>query len=135
MLGPGALSCEARPQCVAVVAAVGEEDLAFAETGEHVVGASPVMSLAGVSFSRMGSPLASTRAWIFVVSPPREAPCSRGSSEVPSDGRHFFGPPSFCRSHHAAGRGSEELSRRFGNLEGYVRSPARAFDRTKGDLT
>ena len=40
-VAPCALLCEARPQRVAVVAAVGQEDLAFAETGEHVGRASP----------------------------------------------------------------------------------------------
>jgi hypothetical protein len=42
-VAPCALFCEARPQNVAVVTAVGQENLALAETAEHVRSALPVM--------------------------------------------------------------------------------------------
>ena len=40
-VAPCALACEARHQGVAVVTAVGQEDLTFAETVDHIGGASP----------------------------------------------------------------------------------------------
>ena len=49
-VAPSALFFEPRPQGVAVVAAVGQEDLALAKSIEHVRGASPVMSLSGRQF-------------------------------------------------------------------------------------
>jgi hypothetical protein len=48
------LACEALSQGVAVVAPVGQEDLTLAETVEHVVGASPIMSLPGRQLQQNG---------------------------------------------------------------------------------
>jgi len=92
-VAPCALSCETRPQGVAVVAAVGEEDLALAETGEHVVGASPVMSLPGRQLQQNGQAVGVDEGMDFRGQSASRAPHAAGSSEVPSGGRRFFGPP------------------------------------------
>jgi hypothetical protein len=47
-------TCQARPQGVAVIAAVGQENLTLAETFEHVGGASSVMSLPGRQLQENG---------------------------------------------------------------------------------
>ena len=85
-VAPCALLCEARPQRVAVVAAVGQEDLAFAETGEHVGRASPVMSLSGRQLEQNGQAVGvDERMDLGGQSAPR-APHAAGSSEVLSGG-------------------------------------------------
>jgi hypothetical protein len=64
---------------------------------------SAVMSLALGHLKPTALPLASTRAWIFVVSPPRECPMRRAGVSCTcsaSDG------PSFCHSLHADEPGS-----------------------------
>ena len=48
------MACEAFPQSVAVVAAVGQEDLTFAEAAQHVGGASSVVSLAWRQLQKNG---------------------------------------------------------------------------------
>jgi hypothetical protein len=72
-VGPGAAIGHGFAQAIAIVGSVAEEYLAFDEAVEHVGGAFAVMSLAFRQL-HIGLPLASTRAWILVVSPPRERP-------------------------------------------------------------
>src|SRR5690554_6014645 len=52
----------------------------------------PSWAWPGVSLRATGRPLASTRAWILVVNPPRERPMHRGSGSSPTA---VFGPL-FC---------------------------------------
>src|SRR3984957_16246214 len=92
-VAPRALTCEARPQGVAVVTAVGEEDLALAETGEHVVSASPVMSLPGRQLQQNRQAVGVDEGMDFRGQSASRAPHAAGSSVVPSGGRRFFGPP------------------------------------------
>ena len=85
-VAPCALLCEARPQRVAVVAAVGQEDLAFAETGEHVGRASPVMSLSGRQLEQNGQAVGVDERMDLGGQSASRAPHAAGSSEVPSGG-------------------------------------------------
>ena len=71
------------PQRVAVVAIVGEEDLAFAETGEHVGRLRPSAELlaSGPPLEQNGQAVGVDEGMDLVVSPPRERPGEAGSSE------------------------------------------------------
>ena len=92
-VAPCALACEALSQGVAVVTAVGQEDLTFAETLEHVGGASPVMSLSGRQLQENGQAVGVDEGMDFRGQSASRAPQAPGSSDVPSGGRRFFGPP------------------------------------------
>ena len=83
---------EARTQGVAVVGAIGEKDLAFAETGEHVGGAAPVMSLALRSASGDGQAVGVDHGMDFGRQPAPRTPHAAGSSEVPSGGCRLRAP-------------------------------------------
>ena len=100
-VAPSAALLEADAQVVCVIGAVGEQDLALAQFVQHLAGAAPVMGLSLLSWRAIGSPSASTSAWILVVRPPRERPMQR-------DRPSFFG-----RLRHADGHGSK-TSQSFG---------------------
>lgn len=82
-VGPGAARFQAAAQAVAVAGAIGQQDLALADSVEQPIASSmsaelrPSWACPSVSFSRIGRPLASTSAWILVVGPPRERPMHR----------------------------------------------------------
>ena len=80
-------------QSVAVIGAIGEQCLAGADGVQHVGCASAVMGLSLISLSVMGLPLASTRAWILVVSPPRERPMHRVARRPQGAVAPFCEPP------------------------------------------
>ena len=66
---------EAVAQTVAVIAPVGEQRLAAAPMPSVMSAPDrPSCAWPSVSFRRIGRPRASTSAWIFVVSPPRQRP-------------------------------------------------------------
>ena len=92
-VAPGALACEAFPQSVAVVAAVGQEDLTFAEAAQHVGGASSVVSLAWRQLQKNGQAVGVDEGMDFRGQSASRAPHAAGSSDVPSGGWRFFRPP------------------------------------------
>lgn len=79
-VGPCAALVEALPQRVAVIGAVGEKDLPLDQGVEHAGCAATIVRLALGQFQRDRLPSASTSAWIFVVSPPRERPMQQDRS-------------------------------------------------------
>src|ERR1700733_4316397 len=91
-LCPCALACEAGPQGVAVVAAVGQKDLALAETVEHVVGASSVMGLSGRQLQENGRRRGHGFSWSIRLA---SAPCS-GLQRGPEWRAEFFQIPLFA---------------------------------------
>src|SRR3954467_6737199 len=66
----------------------------------------PSCACPGVIFNKIGRPLASTNAWILVVSPPLERPMHRGSTASPAS---VCGPPFYCSPH--AGEHGSTMSR------------------------
>ena len=89
---PGASIGHSGTQGVAVVGAVGEQNLAFCTVSSMSGCAASVMRLSLGQLERDGMPLASTTAWILVVNPPRERPMHRaGARSRAADGAR--GPP------------------------------------------
>ncbi len=64
-------------QGITVMGAVGGQGLARLDRANISAADRPSWAWPSVSFSRIGRPTASTKAWILVVSPPRERPMQR----------------------------------------------------------
>ena len=92
-VAPCALFCEARPQSVAVVTAVGQENLALAETAEHVRSALPVMGLSGRQLQENGQAVGVDEGMDFRRQSASRTPHAAALSDVPNGGRCFFRPP------------------------------------------
>ena len=73
--GTGGFDLTAQP--IGVVGLVGQHDGVLAQMTQQPGGSWAVACLAGVRTSSSGRPRASVRAWILVVSPPRERPIQR----------------------------------------------------------
>jgi hypothetical protein len=71
------LVTDMRADVVGVIGLVGDDDGTVLEPIEQGVGARGVMRLARRDQEQTGRPFASTRAWIFVVMPPRLRPTQR----------------------------------------------------------
>ena len=71
----------------------------------------PSWAWPSVSFKAIGSPLASTSAWIFVVDPPHERPMHRLAATFPAAVRASSAPPFTVGGMlmHADGRGVDHL--------------------------
>ena len=77
-VGPGTAAGEAVAERIAVVGAVGQRTCPLPMASSMSAALWPSCAWPSVSFSAIGRPSASTRAWILVVSPPRERPMHRG---------------------------------------------------------
>jgi hypothetical protein len=73
-VGPRALHHGKLSDPVGVVATVGEKHRPGFQTRQQFAGKSNVMSLSGLSASRIGRPLLLTTEWILLVKPPRDLP-------------------------------------------------------------
>src|ERR1700722_1033232 len=106
-VAPCALSCEARPQGVAVVAAVGQENLTLAETFEHVGGASSGMSLPRRQLQENGQAVGVDQGMDFRRQSASRTPIQPPPVTSPAEVGEASSDPLFCRSHRAGGRGSK----------------------------
>ena len=85
-VGPGSLRLQIGTQRIAVVGAVGEEDLAGAEIAQHVGGTAPVMGLTGGQFERDRQPVGIDQHMDLGRQSAARAPHASGRSIVPFRG-------------------------------------------------
>src|SRR5215204_2573823 len=90
---PCAAIGEGLAQPIAVVSAVGEQDLALAQSLQHVGGARAVMGLALGELQRDGQAVGVDKGVDLRGQPAPRAPHALGSSVVPSGGRRGVRPP------------------------------------------
>lgn len=74
VVGRSYLFLDRLTDAVSVLSLVGQHDGARTEMVEQRVSGLTICACPAVRPSRIGSPCASTTAWIFVVRPPRERP-------------------------------------------------------------
>lgn len=83
---PGAAAGEVRAQGVAVIGAVGQQDLVLAEAVEHVAGTSTVMGLAFAQLQHDGQAIGIDERVDLGRQPAPRAPHAPGVRDVPSGG-------------------------------------------------
>ena len=92
-IAPGALRSERFAQSVAVVAAICEEDLAFADPAQHVGGALAVMRLAFGQLQGDRQSIGVDERMDFRRQPAARAPHASACSDVPSGGLRVVRAP------------------------------------------
>ena len=85
-VGPGAARRERGAQCIAVIGRVGEQDLALAETVEHIGRALAVMGLAFAELEDDRQTVCVDQGVDLGRQPAARAPHASGVSSVPSGG-------------------------------------------------
>ena len=92
-VGPCALFGQGAPEPVAVVTAVGEQDLSFADAAQHVERAAPVVSLAFAQLQEDRKPVGVDPRVDLRGQPASRAPHASGVRLVPKGGIRFREPP------------------------------------------